>query len=339
MPSALRVRWAKFRVLSVSFVALVILMTLVYLLTGGTLLEKKARIYLYIPDATGLDQGSPVRVDGIGVGIVDWVALSGSSNPQRIIRVQMTVERGRLASITSDSQTQISNDTLIGDKFVDISTGKASGHIPENGELNFKAQPDLMRSIDLSDFERQLRLVNGILDEIEGGRTPLGQFVMGDQVYTSLRHRIIEVQNALKRATGATAQIGGILYTDALYQKFRAPVLELDQTLSRLQSGQGEMGRFLRDPAQYQQLRGMLQDMRKNIAAARSADLMKSDDAYRSWTASATSFLRKIDELNASPMLNGTDLYESWTGAAREMQNTVKDFRENPRKYLRLKVF
>ncbi len=37
--------------------------------------------------------------------------------------------------------------------------------------------------------------------------------------------------------------------------------------------------------------------------------------------------------------MNGLDVFEGWNGAAQEMQKTLKDFRENPRKYLRLKVF
>src|ERR1700761_9241622 len=75
MPSVQRVRWAKFRVSSVAVVAVIILATLMYLLTGGTLLEPKARIYLYIDDATGLGPQSPVRVDGISIGTVDWVGF------------------------------------------------------------------------------------------------------------------------------------------------------------------------------------------------------------------------------------------------------------------------
>ena len=339
MPSALRVRWAKFRVASICLVALLILMTLFYLLTGGTILEQKAHLYVYIPDATGLGPDSPVRVDGIGVGTVDWVAFSGSSDLARIIRVRMTIERERLPSITADSLAQISNDTLIGDKFVDITTGKAPGHVPEDGEIHFKAQPDLMRSVDLTDFERQLRLVDATLDDLERARTPLGKFVQGDQVYASLRRRMTELQNTLKRATGTTALLGGMVYSDALYQKFRAPLVQMEQTLDRLQSGQGGMGHFLRDPAQYQQLRGMLQDLRNSIADVRAADLVKSDDAYLGWTRTVTSLAAQVDRFNASPALNGLDLYETWNGAAQEMQKTLKDFRQNPRKYLRLKLF
>src|SRR5271169_1284810 len=117
MPSPSRVRWAKFRVATVFVVAACILVTLIYLLTGGTLLQQKATIYLYLPDATGLAAGSPVRVDGIGVGTVDSVNLSGSGQPNRVIRVAMTVEKGRLATLPADSFAQLSSDNLVGDKF------------------------------------------------------------------------------------------------------------------------------------------------------------------------------------------------------------------------------
>ena len=334
-----RVRWAKFRVGSVAVVATIILLTLVYLLTGGTLLEPKARIYLFIPDATGLGPQSPVRVDGIDIGQVDRVGFSGSNNPLRIIRVQLTVIKSRLASLTADSIAQISNDTIVGDKFVDITTGKEAGHVPENGELHFKPQPDLMRSVDLTEFAKQLRIVDATLDDIENARTPLGQAVMGDQIYKSLLKRFVELQNTVHRAAAADAALGSLVYTDTALEKFRAPLLKFDSMLATIQSGQGGLGRFLRDPAQYEQFRGMLHDMQASLADVRSAEFIRSDDAYAGWTQSIASIARQVDDINANPLLNVADVYERFNGAARDIQHTVKDFRENPRKYLRLKVF
>src|SRR5207248_3001918 len=110
MPSARRVTWAKFRVSAVCLVAVVILSTLVYLLSGGTLLEPKANLYIYIPDATGLAKGSPARVDGIGVGKVSSVDLTELKQPNRIVKVTIRVERNRLASIPEDSYVQLSSD-------------------------------------------------------------------------------------------------------------------------------------------------------------------------------------------------------------------------------------
>jgi len=78
-------------------------------------------------------------VDGIGVGKVRSVALSGSSEPNRVVKVTMTVERGRLASIPDDSTAQAASETMIGDKFVDISSGTSSRFISPGGEIGFRA--------------------------------------------------------------------------------------------------------------------------------------------------------------------------------------------------------
>ena len=126
MPSVERVRWARFRVIVTTLVALAILSTLVVLLTGGTLFQPKATLYIYLPDATGIAPGSPVRVDGIQVGKVDSVVLSGSSEPNRVVKVTMIVERDRLPSITEDSTAQTAADTLVGDKFIQITSGTQS---------------------------------------------------------------------------------------------------------------------------------------------------------------------------------------------------------------------
>src|SRR4051794_13986526 len=129
MPSAEQVNWAKFRSSAVILAALLILGTLAYLLTGGTILESKVQIYLYLPDATGIAPGSPVRVDGIQVGKVRLVELSGSNEPNRVVKVTMTVDVDRLTSITNDSTAETTSDTLIGDKFVDVTSGTGEKHL------------------------------------------------------------------------------------------------------------------------------------------------------------------------------------------------------------------
>src|SRR5262245_33815339 len=114
MPSAQRVQWAMFRVTTLAVAAVLILGTLVALMTGGSLFEPKTRIYLYMPDAVALVADAPVRVDGISVGKVESVELSGSNIPNRVVRVTMQVDRERLKSIPADSTAQASAETLVG---------------------------------------------------------------------------------------------------------------------------------------------------------------------------------------------------------------------------------
>lgn len=145
MPSVQRVRWAKFRVVVTTFVSLLILATLVILLTGGTFFQPKSMLYVYVPDATGIATGSPVRVDGIQVGKVGEVALSGSAEPSRVVRVTLIVDRERLPSITADSTAQAAADTLIGDKFIQISSGNSAQRAQPGMEVPYKVRPTCPR--------------------------------------------------------------------------------------------------------------------------------------------------------------------------------------------------
>src|SRR5581483_1671363 len=103
MPSPRQISWAKIRVFVVAVASLSILAVLVYLLTGGTLLEEKSTLYLYLNDATGPGAGSAVRVNGIGVGTVTSVMLSGSTQPNRVVRLQLKIEKQYLVDIPTDS--------------------------------------------------------------------------------------------------------------------------------------------------------------------------------------------------------------------------------------------
>src|ERR1700732_790673 len=175
MPSAQRVVWAKFRISVVILVALTILGTISYLLTGGTLLESKSTLYLYLADTTGVGPGSPVRVNGIDVGKVQSVVLSGSSNPDRVVKVTMIVESVRLSNITADSTAQIASETAIGDKFVAISSGSSAGHIQPNGEIPLKPPSELLKKLQTSrgvdspieQFQQQVEAIAAVIADIE----------------------------------------------------------------------------------------------------------------------------------------------------------------------------
>jgi phospholipid/cholesterol/gamma-HCH transport system substrate-binding protein len=339
MPSARQIRWAKFRVLTVCVAAVVILSILAYLLTGGSLLTQRATMYLYIPDATGLGPGAPVRVDGIGVGKVRSVSLSGSSQPDRIVKVTMTVERDRLASIPDDSTAQLASETMIGDKFVDISSGASRHFASAGGEVVFKGSPDLLKTLDLSQFEQQLKVVSALLDDIEEGRSDLGQFVMGEQMYSDLRKRFAQIQSGVRAAASTTGQVGRELHTDLLYRQISQPLVDLDRSLARLQSGQGSAGQFLRDSAQYQKLRSDIEDLRRSIADLRTAPFMRSDDLYTDWNRRVQALIDGVDAFNRGPGMTTTQAYDNLNGFARQLQDGLRDFRQNPRKFMRLKVF
>jgi len=335
MAAAGRVRWAKFRVAAVALAALFILSVLFYLLTGGTLLTPKVAIYLYIPDATGLGEDSPVRVDGIPIGAVDSVGLSGTNDPKRIVRIVMRVNIDRLNSIPVDSTAQISVENFIGDRYVDISSGRNPSAIRPGGEIAYQSQTDFAKSLDLTQLEQQLRQVDVVLTDIEQGRSPLGQFISGDQFYNDLRRRIAELQRGIHEAISTTTTVGQIVYSDDMIRKVSAPLQELDRSLAAIQSGQG-MGQYLRDSAAHDQIVAQVADVRRSVTDLAASDFFRSDQAYKDWNRAVAGFIRSVDDINSQPMFSTTIVYDNINGFAAELAHTVRDFREHPKKYLRI---
>ncbi|MCX6630791.1 MAG: MlaD family protein [Candidatus Solibacter sp.] len=339
MPSPQQVNWAKFRASAVILAGLLILGTVAFLLTGGTFFEPRTLIYLYLPDATGVAAGSPVRVDGIGVGKVTLVELSGSNEPNRVVKVTMSIERHRLTSITDDATAETTSDTIIGDKFVDVTSGSGARHLLPGGELQFKGSGDLMQRLDLAQFQQRLHVIEVLLDDIEQGRSPLGEFIMGETIYNDLRRKVTELQRGIHVAADTTTAVGQALYTDSLYRKVSQPLRQLDESLARLQSGQGAGGALLRDTRQHEEALAQIAGLRRSIRNLHGAEIMTGERSYDDWTRQVAAIIRQVDQFNAGPALTTSAAYDNLRGMAGELQVTTKEFRENPRKFLRIKLF
>jgi len=339
MPTPQQVIWAKFRVTMAVIAAVAIFSVLAYLMTGGTLLTAKATVYTYINDATGLGSDSSVRVNGVDVGLVKTVTLSGSNQPDRVVRVTLEIEQEHLRDIPVDSSVQVSTDNVVGDKFVDITRGRSTVFIQRNAELAFKPQPELLKTLDLTQYEVQVRTVEATLDDIEQGRSEFGKFVQSDDTYRDLLRWAGDLQKGLRATARTTDQIGSLIYTDQLYRQIQQPAVQLDASLARIQAGQGDLGRLLRDDTQYAQIQDTVAGLRKSLASLQSNAFLQSDEQYANWNRMLDSLLRSLDDFRTSPMLGTSAEYENWTGAARQLRDTLADFRKDPRKYLRFKLF
>ena len=145
MPSAKKVRWAQLRVGVMAVGAMALLGILVFLLTGTKrLFVPKATIYTYMDDSAALAIGAPVRLNGIIIGNVVTVGLSGESSARRIVRVAMSVDAGMLAQIPVDSEAAISAENVLGTKYINIKKGRDPRAIRSGGEVPSK---------DVSEFD------------------------------------------------------------------------------------------------------------------------------------------------------------------------------------------
>jgi hypothetical protein len=334
MPSTPSVGWAKLRVTTVAVAALAILFVLVLLLSGGTLFSPKVTVYLNVPDATGLATGADVRVDGIDVGTTAQISLARSAVPARAVRLTLSIQRARLSTISSDSTAELTADNMVGDLFVDITSGTSVTHVPAGGEIHYKASPDLMQSLDLAQFQEQLRMVDSTLKDMETGRGPVGKVVQGDRMYKDAVRRVATLQDELRAAAATTGAIGRVLYTDRDYRQIDQSARRLDATLARLQSSP-----WLRETGQYQQFLDAARSLRQSVSTVRSGPLFQSDEMYLDWTRRAAALVRTVDEFNSGSAFSSSLLYDNLTGMSREMGTLAREIRQDPKKYLGMSVF
>jgi phospholipid/cholesterol/gamma-HCH transport system substrate-binding protein len=339
MPSARQVSWARIRIFMVAVAGLSILAVLVYLLSGGALFEQKSALYAYGPDATGLGAGSLVRVNGIDVGKIADVSLSGSNEPNRIVKLTLRIQQQYLADIPEDSYAQIETDTAVGDKYINIARGRSPAYMRPNAEVAFRAQPDLLKTLDLQQFTQQLRSMDALLDQIEQGKNPTSQLLLSDQLYNQVRREIAAFEREIRDLEKPENPVGKMLYTDQAYRQIRDRVLALDRALAAIQAGQNPVGKLLRDETQYNQFTTRLGELRRSIETLKGNSFLESDEAYLQWSRQLSSLVETIDQINASPLFSTSEMYDNLTGLAAQLRDSVRDFRQDPQKFLRIKLF
>jgi len=332
--------------------AMAITSVLLWLLTGGGvgLFARSVEMKTYMPDATGLQVGGPVRLSGIKVGVVKNIAVSGYLDSQRAVRVEFRVETNYLAKIPSDSQTSIGSDTLIGDKFVDIAAGKSVETVAAGSELRSEPAESAADKADLIyGLQDSLKKVDSMVAQVASPDSQVGHYVVGSEEYDRALRAVAAFEKSLRDLVARGNPAADAVFSTSLYSQWDKSLKQIDDTLQSVQRGDGAAGHLYASDEQYNAIVSGLRDLRKSIAEIR-ADMEKAgpglrdEESYRKIERMLASTDAALSELNrgegqAGELLVSPRLYESLVGSLRGIEDLVRDFRENPKKYLRARVF
>lgn len=337
-----------------AIVAMSLLVILIFLLTGSkNLFTDEAVIYSYMDDSAALSTGSPVRLNGILIGSVSAVTLTGSTDPQKIVRIAMRVRRDMLVQIPVDSLCAISAENVLGTKYINIRKGKATEHVKADGTLPSLDTQEFEEVVQsgyalLTSLQGVVRRIDRIVGLVESGQGSIGRLLVDDELYV----RLLAIEKDLQQVSGALASregtIGKLLYDDTLYQEIRTPVARLDSLLDGLQRGEGTAGKLLKDPALYQELQATVAEVNRLVARLNEGQgtmgkLLKDDALYRDLNQTVSMLNSTMERVNSGQgtlgqLLVNPQLYESLDGLMRESNALIKDFRANPKQFLRIKL-
>jgi phospholipid/cholesterol/gamma-HCH transport system substrate-binding protein len=355
MPTTSKSKWAQLKVGLMAALALLILAFLIILMSGvNPLFRRTTDVFTFLPDSVAMTEGAtPVRLNGILIGKVKKVELSGSSDPARIVKLTLSIDNSALTLVPVDSQAKLAQQNLLGSRYVNIKKGSSPQTIQAGAEIPSADTPEIedifaQSSSTLATLQKIMERVNGIIDDVQGGKGTIGALLVDRTLYD----RAVEIADDVKGLTTAMnapdSTLGRLIHEDTLYQDFRGTVAKVDTMVDNLNAGQGTAGKLLKDDELYNQFRDAVADLRDTIAKINKGDgtvskLLNTSQLHDQLVTSMGKLDTVLDKVNNGDgtigrLLNDPALFEGVDGTTRELQGLLKDFRANPKKFLTIQL-
>ncbi len=218
--------------------------------------------------------------------------------------------------------------------------------------------------------------VNEILNKANRGEGTLGRVVNDESLYQNLDETVNEaktmmskLQTTLEKVNRGDGSAGRFLNDPELYNSLNRTVSQLELISSDIKAGRGTAGKFVTDEALYDDARGAIADLRVSVGKinAIADDLtagkgtagkfLKDEQLYdqaRDTLAKFNSTAARLDTFIADAqarkgtigrLVTDETLYNSINSTASninqfssETSKLIYDFRQNPKKFLRIKL-
>lgn len=217
---------------------------------------------------------------------------------------------------------------------------------------------------------------NEILNKANQGEGTLGRIVNDESLYRNLDATVSELQATLDKVNRGDGTAGKLINDPALYNNLNKTIEQLEAISTDLRAGKGTAGKFITDDALYNETRAAITDLRTSAAKINgiaddfkliTTDLaegrgsagkfLKDEKLYedaRDTLAKFNSTASRIESLIAGAqagkgtigkLVTDETLYNNINQTASNVNQLssegtklIYDFRQNPKKYLRIKV-
>lgn len=221
------------------------------------LFRKKNSYFIRFETVQGLSTGSPVQLNGVFVGTVQRVILPRDPRESEI-RVWISVDERYEQRIRSDSEARIGTLGLLGDRYVEITSGSLEAEvIPDEGEIPaapatsvdelLASGEDVMDNVTSITFS-----LRTILKNMEEGKGLLGKLTTESETSERLSTSLMETLDSLQRVAEVVETGEGplprLLNDRELADRLEGSLTRLDGVLTELEQGDGLLPGLLSDP-------------------------------------------------------------------------------------------
>lgn len=343
-----------------------ILLALIFFAGGVLLMGQKTKMFvtkgamrIVMSDVVGLKVGAPVWLAGVDVGLVTDILFADPKNSNEV-SIDIEVDTNALKKIGSDSKITIKTRGLMGEKYVDILPSKRYSDKPPavlQGTAVAKLDDVIQKAGDTFDK------VNVIIDNIQQGRGTLGKLSKDETLYHNIARLTVEMKELVVTINRGEGTLGKLNRDPEPYNKLISILNRADQTLQAIQASDGTLNKLIYDKALYTKLTSLadksiqaadeVRDLNKKIMSKEgTVGLLLNDrefyDKGISLLTKAESSVKAIEEVTAKVkggdgtagrLVNDKALYDKMNRMVDDLDALMKDFKENPRKYIKFSVF
>jgi phospholipid/cholesterol/gamma-HCH transport system substrate-binding protein len=359
--------WAELRVGLLVLAAIAGAIVLILAVSGDiTLFADRITLKTEMSGAEGLKAGDEVRLAGVRVGSVKSVDFSPQipENMQATAAVVITMSiDGPTARerIRSDSKVVLRQLGLLGGQYLDITPGTLGGdRIREGDTIDGLRQTTIDQVVEssgdlLTGFKSLTTRLNAIADQVDRGEGNLGRFLHDEAFYMNLNRTLTEAQELIRRIREGEGTAGKMINDPKLYEDLRDAVGTIQSLVDGIQRGEGTAGKFIKDDEIYRNLNEAMEKLKgvSDRVDRLTAQIDKGegtigklvyDEKLHQDLSAAMASIKSISERldrgegTAGRLLHDEQLYNNLNALSAESVKLLYDFRQNPKKYLSIKV-
>ena len=356
MPSQKQLKWSQLKVGITVIAAAVTLGVLLFLMTGTAgVFTPRITVKSYFDNAQGLRKGAPVRLNGVDIGNVTNIQIVREPNKKLTpVEVDMKISTKYGYGLHRDSVTSLDTAGVLGETYIDIDSTQATGSPAQDGDtLPTQIHPDFNDVVrasqsTLQNMDALLKRTDRILAFAESGKGSLGKLIYDPTLYNQFSATVVDFQKIVDQISKGQGSLGALISRNDAYDKFIATLDKMNAVIDDMQQGKGTAGKFLKDPSLYNNANDTIANLKKltddiNAGKGTLGKLTKDEELAKKIDTTVTKLSDLTTRLDAGQGTAGKffkdeTLYNSANDMLVESRNLVKAIRENPKKYLSIKL-
>jgi phospholipid/cholesterol/gamma-HCH transport system substrate-binding protein len=356
LPSQKQLKWSQLRVGITVIVAGLTLAFLLFLMSNTAgLFTPRITLRSYFDNAQGLRVGAPVRLSGVDIGNVTRIRIVPDEDKRLIpVEITMKVSTRYSYSLHRDSVTSLETAGVLGETYLDIDSAQALGAPAQDGDiLPTQVHPDFNQVVrasqgTLQNMDALLKRADRILAFAESGKGSIGKLIYDPTLYNRFSDTVADFQKIVQQISSGQGSLGALISRNDAYDKFTATLEKMNAVIDDMQQGKGTAGKFLKDPSLYNNANDTIANLKQvtadiNAGKGTLGKLSKDEELAKKLDTTITKLSELTTQLEAGQgtvgkLFKDESLYNNANQMLGETRDLVKAIRENPKKYLSIKL-